>query len=385
MRKLVLIILLTLPVMLSACNMYQQGPAFEPTVEGAGWDFGDKLGFNARFSASPVLIDDRIFLPSLDGFVYVFDSARGKKIDPKLWSFRTNQGIRSTPAYREGILYFGAFDKKIHGIDISTGQTRFVFDTNGYISSSPLIIDDVLFTGSYDGFFRAIDLSTNQQKWAYDTKARIRGGSTSSDSGVIFSNEEGRLFHLNRDDGSSIWQVDIGAEVYAAPASYEGVLITVDTSGRIKAMDINDGSLKWEFDAPAVESPYTEEFWSSPVIDNEVVYVGSTYGRFYAFALYPSSGSAELVWDAPFETTNGGENRYAIYSTPTIEDDKIIFGSNSGALYCLNKATGSEIWRFMTYGEIRCKPLIIDNMVVFVSNDHYLYGLNIEDGQPVRG
>jgi len=385
MKKLVLIILVILVPLMAGCMMNQQGPSFEPTVEGMGWDYGDKLSLNARFSASPILVEDYILIPSLDGKIYAFDAEKGKRVDSKIWNFRIPQGIRSTPAYRDGILYFGAFDKNIYGIDVLNGEIRFTFETAGYISSSPLIINNFLFIGSYDGLFRAIDLSSNRLAWKFDTKSRIRGGAAESEVGVIFADEKGKLFHLNRDDGSVIWQTDICGEVYGAPVIKDEMVITADRGACVTALSLEDGSLIWQYKTSSPEHPIEDEFWCAPVCDDNAVYVGSSSGQFHALKLHPEGSSGESIWDVPFETTNGGDNRYAIMSEAVIHDGKIIFGSNGGKLYCLDIATGTEIWQFASFKEIRCRPLIIDNKVIFISNDNYLYGLNIEDGSPIRG
>lgn len=266
MRKRFLLIILVIAVLFSGCMSYQKGPSFEPTREGMGWDYGANLMMGARFTASPVIVNDRIYLASLDGSIYAVEAAHGKLLDKKDFVFKIPQGIRSTPVPNEGILYFGAFDNKVHGIDALTGQERFIFETNGYISASPIIKDNILYIGSYDGIFRAIDLSSKQQKWAYDSKAKIEGVASFSDNGVIFANEDGKVLHLDRSSGSALWEKEFGAGIYAGTVTSGSLVLFADKDAYIRALNIVDGSTYWEYKAPEDSQPYKEEFWTLPTI-----------------------------------------------------------------------------------------------------------------------
>ncbi|MBN2377829.1 MAG: PQQ-binding-like beta-propeller repeat protein [Sedimentisphaerales bacterium] len=61
--------------------------------------------------------------------------------------------------------------------------------------------------------------------------------------------------------------------------------------------------------------------------------------------------------------------------------DFLYFGSSrSGAVTCLDTATGSEVWTYVTDGPVRLAPHVADNKVYFGSDDGYAYCLDASDG-----
>ena len=366
------------------CVKDVQGPSFIPTTEGTGWDFGSSLGMNSRSQASPVKIGDRIFLTMMEGAVYAFDAEKGKQIDPKTCSFRIPQGIRSSPVEKDAVIYFGAFDKKLHAFDTKSCQEIFSFETNGYISATPLIVDNTIYFGSYDGKFRAIDLTSRRLSWEYDCGSKIRGGASKTTDGVVFGSAKGNVINLNRSNGAELWVFESKGEIYGAPVAQSEIVVFGSRDGEVRALYESNGALYWEFTPPENGYKYKEEFWISPTVDETTAYIGSTWGVLYALKLRPESGKAELVWE-PFATKDKiGRSEY-IFSEAVINGDNILFGCNDGNLYCVDRLTGTKRWGFETFGEIRSKPLVDGDRVIFPSNDHYFYALNISDGQPVRG
>ncbi|MET3028659.1 PQQ-binding-like beta-propeller repeat protein [Flavobacterium sp. UW10123] len=90
--------------------------------------------------------------------------------------------------------------------------------------------------------------------------------------------------------------------------------------------------LKWKFKTEG-------KIFSSPIVQNGIVYIGSEDGYFYAI----DEKSGNLKWKFK---TNG-----AVHSSASIYNDIVYFGSFDGHYYAVNAKTGKEIWRFKTKGE----------------------------------
>jgi len=90
--------------------------------------------------------------------------------------------------------------------------------------------------------------------------------------------------------------------------------------------------LKWKFKTEG-------KIFSSPIVQNGIVYIGSEDGYFYAI----DEKSGNLKWKFK---TNG-----AVHSSASIYNDIVYFGSFDDYYYALNSKTGKEIWRFKTKGE----------------------------------
>ncbi|MBO9583649.1 MAG: PQQ-binding-like beta-propeller repeat protein [Flavobacterium sp.] len=91
-------------------------------------------------------------------------------------------------------------------------------------------------------------------------------------------------------------------------------------------------NLKWKFKTEG-------KIFSSPIVQNGIVYIGSEDGYFYAI----DEKSGNLKWKFK---TNG-----AVHSSASIYNDMVYFGSFDGYYYAINTKTGKQIWRFKTKGE----------------------------------
>ena len=127
---------------------------------------------------------------------------------------------------------------------------------------------------------------------------------------------------------------------------------------------------------------------SSPVVYDNVVFVGSTDKRFYAIETH--DGSVKWTFNTEGE----------IRSTATVVDGRVYFLSYDGYLYSLDARTGDLHWKFKTNGESRhhvkdyytgafkpdfwdfylSSPIVKNDIVYFGSSDHHVYALDIEKG-----
>jgi eukaryotic-like serine/threonine-protein kinase len=126
--------------------------------------------------------------------------------------------------------------------------------------------------------------------------------------------------------------------------------------------------LAWKFPTPA-------PIYSSPVVDNNVVYFGCLDSVFYALDLT----NGKLLWK--FKTHG------SIRSTAAIKDNRIFFTSGDGKLYCLDM-TGKLVWVFASQFDkqydfadyFQSSPVISGDAIFFGSGDGYVYAVNLAYG-----
>jgi outer membrane protein assembly factor BamB len=133
---------------------------------------------------------------------------------------------------------------------------------------------------------------------------------------VVFATSDSSLFHiLDAASGKSAVRQQLKAYVFASPSAAGDVVYLGVLNGTLEARDLNTGALLWEFQTEASRTnrnwvltadrkfngpmifttPWREaatsgldlqstvgSFFSSPLIANGVVYVGSTDGYLYA-------------------------------------------------------------------------------------------------------
>ncbi len=136
------------------------------------------------------------------------------------------------------------------------------------------------------------------------------------------------------------------------------------------------GEYKWQFDVGG-------GIWSSPTVAEGVVYFGSNDHHLYAVDIE----TGQERWK--FETEG------MIYSNPTVADGLVYVGSIDHHLYAIDSQTGREMWKFETGGPVVSTPAIANGIVYFGSGcsvficiglsdsdkDRHLYALDSQTGR----
>jgi outer membrane protein assembly factor BamB len=93
--------------------------------------------------------------------------------------------------------------------------------------------------------------------------------------------------------------------------------------------------------------------------------------------LYYSTNTAvaddPIIWK--YQTSGG------VYATPLVHNNVLYIGSTDSIFYAINATTGAELWRYNTNNQIRSTAAIDGNIVCFESGNQ-LYGLDL-DGKPL--
>jgi outer membrane protein assembly factor BamB len=131
-------------------------------------------------------------------------------------------------------------------------------------------------------------------------------------------------------------------------------------------------TIKWEFKT-------TSPLFSSPVSDDNIVYIGGLDSILYAIDL----NTGKEIWK--FHTR--GEIRSAV----CLSDSQLFLNGGDGSLYCLNKETGKLFWKFNTKGErkydfadyFHSTPVLFNETIYCGSGDGNFYAVNSKTGQSV--
>ena len=114
--------------------------------DGAEYDFiWSFLTSGSMWDSSPAVIDDKIYIGTLDKKVYCLNANNGTK----LWAFTTGSSIRSCPVLAYDKVYVaGSTDKKIYCLYANNGTLKWEYTTGGSIYSSPAVADGKVYVGS---------------------------------------------------------------------------------------------------------------------------------------------------------------------------------------------------------------------------------------------
>ena len=284
------------------------------------WEHRLEKGF---FEASPIVVEDSVFISSSDAGMQAFDLQTGK---PK-WTHKTNRDIIAPAAYFEGSIFVGDVSGTLYALDVKTGERVWTFDVQGTIDNSVNI--DVhakrVIVGSQAGLLFALESATGKLVWEYETEDQIR-----------------------------CFPSILGRHCFVAGCDSYLHVVNLDTGKRVCRISL---------DAPT---------GATPLLSGDLAFVGTEGNEFLGI----DWKQEKVIWRFPMRQ---GARAPAAYREGTL-----IFGGMDRTVYALNAKTGEERWRFNTRGRIEGGAVIVGDKVYVPSNDSSLYVLNFQSGRLIE-
>ncbi len=279
-----------------------------------------------------------------------------------IWKFKVEDEIRSSPVYHKGIVYIGAYDNNLYGFTANDGKLKLKYATHDGIPGTPAIAHDesLLLFGSEDHALYALDLRSNKVIWSHQTDGPVRGSVAIAHGHAFVGSDDRFLYALRLNNGRRDWRYDAGAPIRSRPAITEDRIVFGTESGDLLGLDLQSG-IKWRLKAKRAIT-------SSPVIFDNVAYVGSMDGQVYAVEI----NNGWVVWK--FRTNK------AVVSSPIIVDKMLYIGSADGYVYALD-LNGHEQWRFQTGGQVNSAVTYANGSLYFGSTDKKVYSIDIRKGR----
>jgi outer membrane protein assembly factor BamB len=290
-----------------------------------------------------------------------------------LWTFQTEDEIKSSPVIGNNLVYIGSTDGKVYSINLIDGQQKWVFDTGNTIEAPPLLVDSTIFIGSLSGMFYALDANSGQLNWQFETDGQILGSAnwitpqTGKNKWILVGNYDNFLYCFDSDNGKLKWKYETSNYINGAPATDNKNVIFGGCDELVHIVSGQDGSKVGEVLAGSYIAG------SAAFISNHA-YLGHYGEKLICIDLEQK----KIVWEYGDEKDSG-----AFFSSPAVSDNYVIIGSRDRYLHCINRENGKRIWRFRTRDDIDSSPVICKNKVVVGSSDGRLYVVDISDGSEI--
>jgi outer membrane protein assembly factor BamB len=285
----------------------------------------DSTGF---FRSSAAIDGNHLFIGNTDQHLYAFNLDGSMK-----WTFETEGVVFAAPLVIENHVFFGSIDtdgysryayktdsvqtkSKFYALDAQTGKNVWHFSPGGGLRSSPAYHNGVLYFGSWDGNLYALNASNGELIWSFKTEGKIYTTPAIENNSVIFASNDEFLYSLNVEDGIENWRFHLQSDEItefvpriSSPAVSKNTVYIGSLNGNLYAVDLEDGSLKWSFETDG-------KIGSSPSVTDNLVYFGSDDS--YIYALQTSDGG--LIWKYKSNSPIGT-------SSPFIQDGKLYIGT----------------------------------------------------------
>ena len=248
------------------------------------------LGGGTEGISSPAVIDNRVFVGTLDGFFYCLNATNGEI----LWEQPVGAPILSSPAVADGMVFFGteAPSNRLYALDEFTGDFIWNFSDGAPIHGSPAVADGLVFIGTLSGAFYAISETDGAIVWSYVTSSPIYSSpAVNSLKHLVIIGAEYSVICLDELTGAWIWDFPTSGQiVYSSPSIASNGLVYIGThDNRVYCINETTGTEVWNFTTDGIID-------SSPAISAEHLFIGSSDGKIYCLGIdWPDIG-IENCW-----------------------------------------------------------------------------------------
>jgi outer membrane protein assembly factor BamB len=236
--------------------------------------------FRARTAASPTVSDGVLYQPYLPrpctrgsrrrrGFIVAMKIRGGRQ----LWRFRVSS--ESSLLLRNGVLYFGSWDKKVYALRVRDRKVLWTFRADDEVNSSAAYANGTIYVGSNGGSLYALNVRTGRLRWRARSFSSRRWGReqfyatpTVAYGRVFIGNSDGFEYAFGATTGRLLWARRIGNYVYSAAAVWRRTVYVGSYDGSLYALDAATGDVKWRFRAASAVH-------GSPTVLDGVVYFSS--------------------------------------------------------------------------------------------------------------
>ena len=121
------------------------------------------------------------------------------KTHRQLWLFEgvgQSEMVYSSPAIAENIVVFGARDRLVYGLDLTSGKKLWTYASRGEVDSSPVISGGRVYVGGKDKKLYVLDLKTGKELWSFTAGRGINATPAIGDGVLVIGDSGGNLFCL---------------------------------------------------------------------------------------------------------------------------------------------------------------------------------------------
>ncbi|MFH1227036.1 MAG: PQQ-binding-like beta-propeller repeat protein, partial [Planctomycetota bacterium] len=287
----------------------------DQSTGGLKWKY--KTNTSQEIISSPKAISDLVVFGCYDTIVYALKCSEMNA--GKEWSFKTSAAVKSAPfaSVNDETIFIGSTDSYLYALS-AQGQLLWKFAAGGKISNSGFADNDTVYIPCDDGNVYAVDAKTGLQKW----KLSLTGKLTSlakHENNILVSSNNNNFYYISILDRQIKWTFKTKESVAAAPVVFGQTVYITSIDKTLYALDIDKGEMKWVFPTKGALNG------SVAVSLDGIVYFGSEDGFIYAV----NGENGREVWKYK---TNG-----KIRSTPVLQNDTVYIGTDDSSIYALEK------------------------------------------------
>lgn len=285
-------------------------------------------------------------------------SLNGKMVWEKTFS-RTNDAGAETPFCFDapllchgGLVFAGSSGGVLFALDAGTGKERWRLEIDGILLGSPNVIDaeHIIVLGQGSGALHCVAIKSGKVTWTTEGLARCDGSPGVGQGYVAFGSCLAALHVYRAEDGRHLRDIEVGDEGQIAGGvavdGHRGYFGTRD--GRLISVNLKKGTVVW------TSSESTEQTFSTPAVGDKYVVYTSDNGWVYAV----DRTTGRTLW----KHHTGGRPGSAV-----IAGDKVLVPVE-GNLIMLKLVDGSMVWKQSVSDDIT-SVAVVNGFVIVGADD----------------
>ncbi len=244
------------------------------------------------------------------------------------------------------------------------------FQANGAITGTPALAGNVAYVGAHDGVVYAINVETGElAARSQPLGGKIEGGLAVAvvlgRSSLVVPCSDGRLYLLDAATLAQRSVIAVGGRLRSAPVIQQELVYVGSEDGFVAAISLRGERItgQWRTKGGVRGTPAR---WGVLLL------CGSRDGSLYAFD--SRDPDSEPVWAVA--------TRHQVHGTPVV-DDKLglaFFGSLDETVYAVDRS-GCTLWPQRLDGQIMAGPTLAEGKLFVGTTDGKLYGLDAASGR----
>lgn len=232
--------------------------------------------------ASPLVLNNTIYAPNTDGFLYILDMTGKQTINP----VEITGALWSAPVTDGKMIYISSLDHHLHVFNPATQSLSKPVDVGGAIPSSPVVGTEGAYVGTFTSTIEFIN-PDSQHKVLATAAAKIWGSPIFDNGTLYYADIAGNVYSLDTTSGKQNWSVKptgsivaslllVGDQLYLASEPDAGTGL-----GTLVALD-KEGKTVWSKEVGG-------KLYTTPVASNDMIIV-APYKADFVLAAYDTQG-----------------------------------------------------------------------------------------------
>jgi eukaryotic-like serine/threonine-protein kinase len=243
-----------------------------------------------RIVGAALVLDDKIYVPSTDYFLYAL-----KSDGSLIWSFKTGEAIWAKPVSDGKNVFVASTDHNLYALNADNGSKIWQTDLGAPTFNSLAISEDksTLFVATGAKKIFAINAADGKTVWSKDTTGNVWSPVIQKEDVIYFGDESGKVTALSTKDGSQQWQSDAGSAVIGSGAFTDKTVVFPTENKLVQAFNF-DGSKAWN-------AAVSGKLYSNLINTGNRLLVPVTAGdnKLLLVSLNPTDGSQNWAFTTP--------------------------------------------------------------------------------------